>query len=82
MVVLKMADNVFWLGEVGEFKVQMFKLVQKFNRIPMLKFSTKAPILPNQCYAVGFLFCPIESNYSIILFCCLTVILVSVNWFP
>jgi hypothetical protein len=39
-VVLKLPIT-FGLGEVGEIEVQ------KFNRIPMLKYSTNAPILAN-----------------------------------
>ena len=44
-----MAYNVLGLCEVGELEVQMFNLAQMFNRIPMPKFSTKAPILQNPC---------------------------------
>jgi len=38
--------------EGGELEVQMFNLAQMFIRIPMLKFSTKAPLLQNPCYAL------------------------------
>ena len=41
--------NGFGLGEGGEIEVQMFMLAQMLIRIPMLKFSTKAPLLPNPC---------------------------------
>ena len=46
--------NVFRLCDVGELKAQMFNSVQKFNRIPMLKFSTSAPISQNRCYLLLF----------------------------
>jgi hypothetical protein len=39
------------IGEVGAFKVQMFNLEQMLIGIPMLKFSTSAPILPSP-YAI------------------------------
>jgi len=45
-----LSDNVVALGEGGEIEEQMFNLVQMFNRILMLKFSTKAPLLPNACW--------------------------------
>jgi hypothetical protein len=48
-VSFRIADNVFGLAEVGEFKAQMFNLVQMFNRIPNVQFSTSAPILANPC---------------------------------
>jgi hypothetical protein len=41
--------NVLGLGEGGELEVQMFMLAQMFIRIPQLKYSTKAPLLPNPC---------------------------------
>jgi len=44
-----MQHNDLWLGEGGEFKVQMFILVQMLKRIPLLKLSTKAPLLANPC---------------------------------
>lgn len=44
-----MTGNGSQLCDVGEFKVQMFKLAQMLNRIPMLKFSTSAPISQNRC---------------------------------
>ena len=43
------AHNVFGLGEGGELEVQMFNLAQMLIRIPQLKYSTKAPLLPNPC---------------------------------
>jgi hypothetical protein len=46
----KIGYNVVALGEGGEIEEQMFNLVQMFNRILMLKFSTKAPLLPNACW--------------------------------
>jgi hypothetical protein len=46
--------SVFGLAEVGDFKVQMFNLVQKFIRIPNVQFSTSAPILANPCYLLAF----------------------------
>lgn len=49
----RVADNVFGLAEGGEFKVQMFILVQMLNRIPMLKCSTNAPLLANPCWRFG-----------------------------
>jgi len=44
-----MSYNVFGLCEGGEIEEQMFMLAQMFNRIPMLKFSTNAPLLQNPC---------------------------------
>jgi len=44
-----MAYNVFGLCEGGEIEEQMLMLAQMFNRIPMLKFSTNAPLLQNPC---------------------------------
>jgi hypothetical protein len=44
-----LAANVFGLAEVGGLEVQMFILVQMFNRSTMLKYSTNAPILANPC---------------------------------
>ena len=40
---------VLGIGEVGAFKAQMFNLAQILIRIPMLKFTTSAPILPIPC---------------------------------
>jgi hypothetical protein len=51
-----MAANVLGIGEIGAFKVQMFNLAQMLIGIPMLKFSTSAPILPIPCYQQCF-FC-------------------------
>ena len=48
-VVFSQPDG-FRLCDVGEFKVQMFNLLQLPNRIPMLKFSTSAPISQNRCW--------------------------------
>jgi hypothetical protein len=42
-------DKGLGLGEVGAFKAQMFNLAQMLIRIPMVKFSTSAPILANPC---------------------------------
>jgi hypothetical protein len=42
------------LGDVGEFKVQMFSLIQMFNRIPILKFSTTPPFAKPMLVAVTF----------------------------
>jgi len=44
-----MTANGFGLAEGGEFKVQMFMIVQMLDRIPLLKFSTNAPLLANPC---------------------------------
>jgi len=44
-----LAHNGLGIGEVGAFKIQRFKLAQMFIRIPMLKYSTSAPILPIPC---------------------------------
>ena len=53
-----MNSNGLGIGEVGEFEAQMFNLAQMLIRIPMLKYSTSAPILPIPCYAlVPFLDC-------------------------
>ena len=41
--------NVLGLCEGGEIEAQMFKLAQVLIRIPMLKFSTNAPLLQNPC---------------------------------
>ncbi|NJS16948.1 MAG: hypothetical protein HC787_09125 [Nostocaceae cyanobacterium CSU_2_110] len=46
---LNITANGFGLAEGGEFKVQMFNLLQMLNRIPMLKCSTNAPLLANPC---------------------------------
>jgi len=54
-VYILMGCNVLGLGEGGEIEAQMFSLVQMFNRIPNVQFSTKAPLLPNPCY-VQFIF--------------------------
>jgi hypothetical protein len=43
------AAKGFGLAEVGELEVQMFSFVQMLIRIPMFKFSTIAPLLPNPC---------------------------------
>jgi len=47
--LLKVADNVLGLGEVGDFEAPMYNLVQMFNRSTNVQFSTIAPILPNPC---------------------------------
>jgi len=45
---VRVADNGLGLCEVGAFKAQMFNLAQKCSlELPMLKFSTSAPILQN-----------------------------------
>jgi hypothetical protein len=44
-----MPANVLGLAEVGAFEAQMFNLAQMFISIPMLKFSTNAPLLQNPC---------------------------------
>jgi hypothetical protein len=43
------AHNVLGLCEGGEIEVQMFNLAQMLIRIPILKFSTNAPLLQNPC---------------------------------
>ena len=50
-----MTHNVLQLGEVADFERQMFNLVQMFIRNPKLNLSTELAILPNCCYAFGFL---------------------------
>jgi hypothetical protein len=45
----KIACNGLGIGEVGAFKAQMFNLAQMLIGIPMLKYSTSAPILPIPC---------------------------------
>jgi hypothetical protein len=45
----RLAGNVLGIGEVGAFKEQMFNFAQMLIGIPMLKFSTFAPILPIPC---------------------------------
>ena len=47
---LKLVPNGSRLCDVGGFKVQMFILAHKHNRIPKFKFSTSAPISQNRCY--------------------------------
>ena len=42
--------NVLQLGEVADFKRQMFDLAQMFIRNPKLDLSTEPDILPNCCY--------------------------------
>jgi hypothetical protein len=44
-----LAGNVLGLCEGGELEVQMFNLAEMLIRIPMLKFSTNAPLLQNPC---------------------------------
>jgi len=44
-----LAPNVLGLCEGGELEVQMFNLAEMLIRIPMLKFSTNAPLLQNPC---------------------------------
>jgi len=44
------AANGLGLCEVGAFNAQIFNLAQMLIRIPMLKFSTSAPILQNPCW--------------------------------
>lgn len=46
---MAVAGNVLRLCEGGEIEEQMFKLTQMFNRIPMFKISTEAPLLQNRC---------------------------------
>jgi hypothetical protein len=48
------SPNGLGIGEVGAFKAQMFNLAQMLIGIPMLKFSTSAPILPIPCYLLAF----------------------------
>jgi hypothetical protein len=45
-----LAANGLRLGKVEEIEVQMFIFAQMLIRIPMLKFSTKAPLLQNPCW--------------------------------
>jgi len=45
----RLAYNVLGLCEGGELEVQMFNLAEMLIRIPMLKFSTNAPLLQNPC---------------------------------
>jgi len=40
--MISIAANVLGLYEGKELEVQMLVLFQKFNRVPMLKVSTKA----------------------------------------
>jgi len=55
VVPVSLADNVLRLGEVADFERQMFILTQMFIRNQKLDFSTEPAILPNCCYAFGFL---------------------------
>jgi hypothetical protein len=53
-IIFVRAKNGEWqltvgLCDVGEIEAQMFNLGPKFIRIPMLKFSTNAPLLQNPC---------------------------------
>ena len=48
-VFFSMTHNGLGLGEEGELKVQMFSLVQMFNRIPNVEVSTSAPFSLNPC---------------------------------
>lgn len=43
------------LGEVADFKAEMFSFTQKFNRRTAVEFSTEPAILPNRCCAFVFL---------------------------
>jgi len=45
----RVSANVLGLCEGGELEVQMFNLAEMLIRIPMLKFSTNAPLLQNPC---------------------------------
>jgi len=45
-----MSYNGLQLGEVADFKAQMFSLAQNFNRITTVQFSTEPAILPNCCW--------------------------------
>lgn len=60
------AANVLGLCEGGEIEVQMFNLALMLIKIPMLKFSTNAPLLQNLCYLLGFvlsfIFCQLKSH--------------------
>jgi len=49
------AGNVLQLGEVADLKAESFSLVLSFIRNPKLDLSTEPAILPNCCYAFGFL---------------------------
>jgi len=49
MSFLSLTANGLWLCEGGEIEVQMFNLAQMLIRIPMLKYSTIAPLLQNPC---------------------------------
>ena len=54
----RVTHNGLGLCEGGEIEAQMFNLAQMLIRIPMLKFSTIAPLLQNPCYAlVPFFVC-------------------------
>ena len=46
-VALKFGGKGLGLGEEGEFKVQMFSLLQMPNRIYKVEVSTSAPFSPN-----------------------------------
>lgn len=50
MICLNIGHNVLQLGEVADFKRQMFDLAQMFIRNPKLDLSTEPAILPNCCY--------------------------------
>ena len=47
--LLFVQSNGLGIAEVEALKAQMFNLVQMLIRIPMLKFSTPAPILAIPC---------------------------------
>jgi hypothetical protein len=44
-----MLPNGLVLCDGGKIKAQMFSLVQMFNRIPNVQFSTSVPLLQNPC---------------------------------
>ena len=54
-VAHRVTHNVLQLGDVADLKAESFSLVLSFIRNPKLDLSTEPAILPNCCYAFGFL---------------------------
>jgi len=55
LVFLRLLVTVCGLAKVADLKAESFSLVLSFIRNPKLDLSTEPAILPNCCYAFGFL---------------------------
>jgi len=63
---ITMTANGLGLCEGGEMEAQMLLLVQMLIRIPMLKFSTNAPLLQTHCYVPFFLSSCFENPFIVL----------------